>query len=141
MSAMLGGSIDSVDDTLAERYAAPPAWRRRATLAVVAAVTLVGLGWLAWAAYEEATPKVHSQLVGFQVLGEHEVTARIDVRIAAGTTGASCTVEAVATDHSVVGEVHFPPTSGTNRVTIRTERMATSVDLQGCVANGQDRPR
>ncbi|HEY3529460.1 MAG TPA: DUF4307 domain-containing protein [Nocardioides sp.] len=130
-----------MDQTLTERYAAAPAWRRRATIAAVAVVALVALGWLLWAAYVESTPKVHSDLVGFQVTDAHAVTARIDVHIASGTTGASCTVQALADDHSTVGELQFRPTPGTNRVTIRTERIATSVDLSGCTADGQNRPR
>jgi cytoskeletal protein RodZ len=138
---MLGGSIDGVDQTLTDRYAAPPAWRRPVTIAAVVVVALVGLGWLAWAAYVESNPKVQSQLVTFHVVDQHSATARIDVRLASGTTGASCTVEALAADHSVVGELHFTPTAGTNDVTIRTDRMATSVDVPGCVAHGQDRPR
>jgi hypothetical protein len=141
MRHSLGGSIDGVEQTLTERYAGPPAWRRGATIAAVAVVALVGLAWLAWAAYHEATPKVQSQLVAFHVVDEHSVTAQIDVRVASGATDASCTVEALADDHSIVGELHFTPTSGTNRVTVRTERIATAVDLPGCIAKGQDRPR
>ncbi len=130
-----------MDQTLTERYAAPPAWRRPVTIAAVIVVALVGLGWLAWAAYVESNPKVQSQLVTFQVVDEHSATARIEVRIASGTTGASCTVEAVAADHSIVGELHFTPSPGTNDVTVRTERIATSVDVPGCIAHGQERPR
>ena len=130
-----------MDPSLADRYAAPPRWRRRVTIAVVAVVAVVGLGWVAWVAYVEATPKVESELVTFQVSGEHEVSARIDVTVASGTTGASCTVEALASDHSIVGELHFTPRNGTNDVTVRTERAATSVDLAGCIADGQNRPR
>jgi hypothetical protein len=104
-------------------------------------VALAGLGWVAWAAYDEATPKVQSQLVTFHVSGEHAVSARIDVQVAAGTTGASCTVEALAADHSIVGELHFRPTDGANDVTVRTERAATSVEVAGCIADGQKRPR
>jgi hypothetical protein len=141
MALRLDGTIDVVEQTMAERYAAPPAWRRRATIVAVALVALVGLGWLAWAAYEESNPQVQSQLVGYHVVDEHSVTARIDVSVASGTSGASCTVEALADDHSVVGELHFRPTSGTNEVTVRTERVATSVDVPGCVADGQSRPR
>jgi hypothetical protein len=130
-----------VDQTLSDRYAAPPRWRRRVTIIGVAVVALAGLGWVAWAAYDEATPKVESQLVTFHVAGEHSVSARVDVRLSSGTTDASCTVEALAADHSIVGELHFRPTDGTNRVTVRTERQATSVEVAGCIANGQDRPR
>ena len=144
MALRLDGTIDvveQVDQTLTERYAAPPAWRRPVTIAAVALVALVGLGWLAWAAYVESNPHVQSQLVGYHVVDEHSVTARIDVHIASGTHRASCTVEALADDHSVVGELHFRPTAGTNHVTVRTERVATSVDVPGCIADGQTRPR
>jgi hypothetical protein len=130
-----------VDQTLAERYAAPPRWRRRATIVGVVLVAVVALGWVAWAAYVEATPKVESQLNGFQVVDAHSVTAHLDVSLAHGTTGASCTVEALAADHSVVGELHFRPRSGANDVTVRTDRLATSVDVPGCIAHGQNRPR
>jgi hypothetical protein len=141
MGERIGGSIDVVEQTLTERYAAPPAWRRTVMIAAVVVVALVALGWLAWAAYVESTPKVDSQLIGFQVVDEHRVTARIEVRISSDASNASCTVEAVAEDHSVVGELLFRPRSGTNRVTVRTERIATSVDVQGCIAQGQLRPR
>jgi len=49
MRLSLGGTIDDVEQTLTERYAAPPAWRRWVTIAAVAVVAVVGLGWLAWA--------------------------------------------------------------------------------------------
>ena len=130
-----------MDQTLTERYAAPPAWRGPVTTAAVALVALVGLGWLAWAAYDESTPKVQSQLVTFDVVDAHSVRAQIDVRLASGAKHASCTLEATASDHSIVGELTFTPTSGTNRVVVRTQREATSVDLPGCTADGQDRPR
>jgi hypothetical protein len=141
MDQSLDGTIDLVDQTLTERYAAPPAWRRPVTIAAVVLLALVGLGWLAWAAYDESTPEVSSQLVTFHVVDAHSVTVQVDVRLTSGARGASCTVEATASDHSIVGELHFTPTSGTNRVTVRTQREATSVDVPGCVAHGQDRPR
>jgi hypothetical protein len=141
MATSLGGSIDGVDHAMTERYAAPPAWRRPATIAVVLVIALVGLAWLAWAAFEESTPEVESQLLGFDVVDEHAVAARVEVRMAPGATGVGCTVEAIASDHSIVGELHFTPSSGTNEVTVRTERLATAVEVPGCVADGQDRPR
>jgi hypothetical protein len=141
MGHSVGGSIDGVDRTLAERYAAPPAWRRPVTIAAIVVVALVGLGWLGWAAFEESNPKVESQLSGFDVVDDHAVTVRVDVDLASGTSGASCTVEALASDHSIVGELRFEPTAGTNEVRVRTERRASAVDVPGCVADGQDRPR
>jgi hypothetical protein len=141
MVPSVGGTIDGVDQTLTERYAAPPAWRRPVTIAVVVVLAVVGLAWLAWAAFVESTPKVESELNGFDVVDDHSVTVQVDVRVASGTTGATCTVEALASDHSIVGELHFRPTSGLNEVRVRTERRAAAVDVPGCVADGQDRPR
>jgi len=141
MRPSLGGSIDVVDQTLTERYAAPPAWRRRVTIGAVVVVALVALAWLAWAAFEQATPEVESELVTFHVVDAHSVTARVDVSIASGATHPSCTVQALAADHTVVGEQTFVPRSGSNNVVVRTEREATAVTVPGCIADGQDHPR
>jgi len=67
--------------------------------------------------------------------------ARVDVRISDGTTHPTCTLQAFASDHSVVGQLRFTPNDGTNQVTVRTARTATSVSLPGCIADGQDQPR
>jgi hypothetical protein len=130
-----------VDQTLTERYAAPPAWRRRVTIAAAVVVALVALAWLAWAAFEQATPEVESELVTFHVVDAHSATARVDVSIASGAGHPSCTVQALADDHSVVGELTFTPHSGSNNVVVRTEREATAVTVPGCIADGQDHPR
>jgi len=130
-----------VEQTLTDRYAAPPGWRRPVTVASVVVLAVVALAWLAWAAIGQATPKVDSQLVTFHVVDAHSVTARVDVTVAAGATHPSCTVQALASDHSVVGELQFTPTSGSNEVTVRTERTATAVTVPGCIADGQDHPR
>jgi Domain of unknown function (DUF4307) len=141
MTHTLGGSIDVVDQTLIERYAAPPAWRRRVRILGVAVVGLVALAWLAWATFEQATPKVQSELLTFHVVDAHSATARVDVTVASDAGHPSCTVQALASDHSVVGELTFTPRSGTNDVTVRTERTATAVTVPGCIADGQDHPR
>jgi len=141
MRTTLGGTIDLVDQALTDRYAAPPAWRRPVTIAAIAVLAAVALGWLAWATFVQATPKVESELVTFHVVDEHSVTAQVDVTVASGTHHPSCTVQALASDHSVVGELTFTPRSGSNDVTVRTEREATAVDVPGCIATGQDHPR
>jgi hypothetical protein len=111
------------------------------TIAAVVVVAVVALAWLAWAALVESNPKVESELNGFDVVDDHAVTVRVDVRLSSGTSGASCTVEALAGDHSIVGELHFRPTDGMNEVRVRTERRASAVDVPGCIADGQNRPR
>jgi hypothetical protein len=130
-----------VEQTLSERYAAPPAWRRRATIFAAAAVGLVALAWLAWAIFVQANPKVESQLVSWSVVDAHSTTARVDVHVYDAGSHPTCTVQALASDHSIVGELTFEPTSGTNLVTVRTEREASAVDVPGCIATGQDHPR
>jgi hypothetical protein len=130
-----------VDQSLTERYAAPPAWRRPVTISAVVVLAVAALAWLAWAAFVESTPKVHSQLIGWQVVDAHSATARVDVSIAEGTTHPQCTVQAFASDHTIVGQLRFTPSDGTNQVTVQTSRTATSVDVPGCLADGQDQPR
>jgi hypothetical protein len=130
-----------VDQALTDRYAPPPAWRRPVTVVVVVAVAVIALGWLAWAAFEQATPEISSTLVGYQVVDSHRATARVQVSLTDRATHPSCTVQAFATDHSIVGELRFTPVAGTNQVIVRTDRRATSVSLPGCIADGQDGPR
>jgi hypothetical protein len=141
MERSLGGTIDGVDQALTERYAAPPPWRRRSTIVGVVVLAVVALAWLAWAAFAQATPEVESELVTFHVVDAHSVTTRIDVALRSGATHPQCTVQALAADHSVVGELSFVPHDGTNDVTVRTERAATAIDVPGCTADGQDHPR
>jgi hypothetical protein len=130
-----------VEQMLSERYAAPPAWRRPVTIAAVAVLAVVALAWLAWAAIDQARPKVESDLIAFDVVDAHSATARIDVTVYAAGSHPTCTVQALASDHSIVGELTFEPVSGTNTVTVRTEREATTVTAPGCIADGQDNPR
>ena len=134
-------TMRDVEQALSERYAAPPAWRRTATIVSVVVVAAVALAWLAWAAFDQATPKVESHLVGYDVVDAHRTTARIDVAVHDAGSHPTCTVRALAADHSVVGELTFEPTPGTNTVTVRTEREATAADVPGCTADGQDHPR
>ncbi len=134
-------TMRDVEQVLTERYAAPPAWRRPLTVVAVVVVAVVALAWLAWAAFDQATPKVESNLLGWDVVDAHAATARIDVTIHDAGSHPTCTVQALASDHSIVGELTFRPTDGTNTVTVRTEREATAVDVPGCIADGQDHPR
>ena len=126
--------------SLADRYGTPSPVRRRVLVGVLAVVVVAFAGWLAWAAWFHATPAVESELVTWAVPDDHEATATVEVALEEGVT-ASCVVRAVAEDHTTVGEVAFEPVDGSNDVTVRTEREATSVTLVGCTAPGQPRPR
>jgi predicted phage tail protein len=130
-----------MEQTLSDRYAPPPAWRRPVTIWACVVVAVVFLTWLAWAAFVQATPKVSSQLNGFEVVDGHRVHAQIAVRLESSAVRPRCSVQALASDHSVVGEQTFTPASGDNSVTVRTDRRATTVDLIGCTAAGQNEAR
>ena len=129
---------------LTQRYGAPPR-SRYVTLGAVALLVAAALGWFVWAGIAYIHPQVESQLIGFTVDSSTQLTARIHVDRAAEGTDATCLVQALASDHSVVGEVSVPVTSGptaqTLDVPIKTEQLATAAKLIGCTAAGQPRPR
>jgi hypothetical protein len=130
---------------LAERYGAPSRARRPliVTLAVLLAAAL--LGWLAWTVFFHSRPEVTSQLVGFEMRGQHAATATFTVVRRDADVRASCLLRASAADHATVGELTVPVVSGEadQQVTrtMRTERRATAVALVGCTAPGQSRRR
>ena len=125
---------------LVERYGAPSPARRRVLVVVIAVAVAALAGWLVWTALFHATPPVDSDLLAYDVVDENRATAVVSVSLEEGVV-ASCTLRALADDHSTVGELAFEPVDGRNDVTIRTERLATSVTLTGCTAQGQPRPR
>ena len=128
------------DDLLADRYGRPAPWRRRAVLVGSGLLGAVALAWLAWTTVFHATPEVSSELVGWEVVDDHSVSARIDV-VLRGEPDATCAVRAYSADHTTVGEATFTPVAGRNDVVVRTERRATSVESVGCTTPDQQRPR
>ena len=135
------------DVGLAERYGSPSPLRRRLVIGFSVVLALVFLGWLAWTALAHSDPEVRSDMVTYKVDGEHAATARIDVRIDGDDVVATCRLRAHAEDHTVVGELSFEVTSAdlgpgtTIEREVRTERLATSVELLGCTTPDQQRPR
>ena len=129
--------------TLADRYGRPAPWRRTAVVVGSGLVGVLGLTWLAWSTLFHATPDVSSEIVGWEVVDDHAITARIDVvlRGDAEDLEATCQVRAIAADHTVVGEASFVPEDGRNEVEVRTERRATSVESVGCTSADQRRAR
>lgn len=136
---MSSSSETPAADLLAERYGRRGPGRGVIAFAIV--VSGLFLGWLAWATWLHSTPRVESELLGYDVTDDHEATARVEVALHAGADGVRCLVRATSVDHTPVGELSWRPTDGRNDVTIRTERLATSVELVGCTAVGQSRPR
>jgi hypothetical protein len=126
---------------LADRYGASAPWRRRTLVAACVVVVAAFLGWLGWTIWDQTTPQVRSDLVGFDIVDEHRATANVEVVLADDGVTASCTLRAYAEDHTVVGELVFSPPDGRSEQDVRTERRASSVELLGCTAPGQNRPR
>lgn len=126
---------------LADRYGAPSPWARGVLVGAVVVVAAAFLGWLGWTIWDQSTPDVRSELVGYDVVDEHTANATVDVRLRAAGVVASCRLRAYAEDHSVVGEASFVPEDGRNEVGVRTERRATSVELLGCTTADQRRSR
>ena len=126
---------------LDDRYGAPAPWRRAVVLGASVVLVAAFLGWLGWTIWSQSTPEVDSELVGYDVVDEHTATATVQVRLAEDDVVATCTLRAYAEDHSVVGELSFTPPDGRSDQSVRTERRATSVELMGCTAPGQNRPR
>ena len=132
-------------DVMTERYGRSLPRRRRAALVASGLLGVIALTWLAWAVWAQATPEVQSSLRTFEVVDAHTVTADIAVHTSGPDVKASCLVRASGPDHSVVGELNLPVSgvdgTTTRRLTLRTERAATSVELVGCTTADQHRPR
>jgi hypothetical protein len=129
---------------LATRYGAPAPWRTRALLGVTVVVVLAFAGWLGWATLDQANPDVASGDLTFSIVDDGTALARFTVDLSDDDVEATCTLKAYAEDHSLVGSASFRPVTGPGDVvehSVRTERRATSVELVGCTAPGQNRPR
>ncbi len=131
---------------LSERYGSPSATRRKAVVAVVVVLVAAGLSWLVWVMLEHGRPEAQSSLVSFRTEGQHAAVATFTVARRSADIEASCLLRAIATDHTIVGELVVPvgpgaPTVQTLKETVRTEREATSVDVVGCTTPGQPRRR
>ena len=132
---------------LGDRYGAPRPGRRRLLIVSVSTIVAVFLGWVAWATWFHSTPRIDSSLISFEVVDDNEAIARLGVRRAEASVVGTCTLRAFSEDHTTVGELAFrvpegpAPLSQTLTKVVRTERRATSVELVGCLAPGQPRPR
>jgi hypothetical protein len=137
----------SQQDSLTERYGSPSPVARRALVLLVAVLAAASLAVLAWLIFGGGHSSVRSGLVTWDVLDEHTVTTRVDVRLEGDDAVATCLLRAVAEDHTVVGELHFDVRAADLEDTtvlereIRTERRATSVEMVGCTTQDQQRPR
>ena len=119
------------------RYGRPSVPRRRAGIVVIAVGVLALLGWVVWAALGQADNNNVGGLVeSYDVTSPHQVTVTVQIT-RTSTDAVHCTITAIATDHSEVGQrvVRLPAgPSGTRTITtvVRTEREATTADVGDC---------
>lgn len=144
----LGGAptYTGVVTDLTERYGRRPSAATR----IVAWALIVGLvagsaGYLGWVVLFHSTPSVQSRLTYFEIPDARTAQAVINVVREDETTQATCRVQAYSADHTTVGQIDIQvfsgPTTQAVPVQLRTDRLATSVDLVGCTAPDQARPR
>jgi hypothetical protein len=137
--------VTQLSPDLAERYGAPSRSRRPLLVAVVAVLAVAGGAWLVWVVAFHSRPEVSSQLVAYDVQGQHAATATWTVVRRSADVAASCRLQALSADHAVVGErtvvVASGPTSARFTTTVRTERRAGSVQLVGCTTKDRPAPR
>ena len=113
----------------------------------VVSVIVAGLAaWTVWAFNAQIHPKVTSGLTSFKLENAQESTATFEVVRANASVEATCIVQALASDHSTVGQLAkiIPvgsPTTATFTVTIKTTRKAYAINWLGCTAPGQNTPK
>jgi hypothetical protein len=134
--------VTQLSPDLAERYGASSRSRRPLVVGVVAVLAVAGAVWLAWVVVFHSRPDVRSELVAYDVQGEHAATATWTLARRSADVRATCLLRALSVDRAVVGErtvaVTSGPTSTRLTTTVRTERRAGSVQLMGCTT--PDRP-
>lgn len=106
-------------------------------MVLTAALAVVFLVWLGWAAWFHSTPAVTAGVAAFDVTGEHEVKLRVEYRTDEGAEG-GCLFRATAEDHTIVGERTFTVAemraADGDWLSMRTERRATMVERVRCTS-------
>jgi hypothetical protein len=113
---------------------------------IVSVIVAALAAWAVWAFNAQIHPKVTSGLTKYKIVNAQQVTATFEVVRANAGVQASCTVQALADDHSTVGQLAkiipvASTTDATFTVTIRTTRKAFAVNWLGCTAPGQNTPK
>ncbi|TNM37336.1 DUF4307 domain-containing protein [Nocardioides albidus] len=140
----MSSTPEPATSSLARRYGAPSRGRRTTVVLGAGAVAVLFLGWLVWAMVFHADPAVSSEEIGHEIVDDHTATIRVRVTYGDGPVEATCKARAISHDKTVVGEASFTPgrdEEAVQRVTVRTERRATTVEWIGCKTSGQPRYR
>jgi len=124
---------------LARRYP-PPRVSRRWKAVMVAACTLVALGWLVWTALLHARPAVTAQVLDYTVVSDTRMELTMTVQRRHPEVPATCRLLAQSTDFQPVAEtaqVVGPSSYAVVNVpvTLTTLRRATSVTVKSCTSD------
>ncbi|MEO9325662.1 DUF4307 domain-containing protein [Nocardioides sp. C4-1] len=128
---------------LAARYGTRPGWHRWALVALGGALALGAVAFFVAFLPSLASPPVSSGNLTYDVVDDRTAVATFSVDLDDDVDEATCTLKAYAADHTLVGNLAFAVPAGSSRVeqSIATASRATSVELVGCTAPGQNRPR
>src|SRR5215213_5387015 len=85
---------------------------------LVGALLVSAAGFLSWTVLFHGDPEVQSQVTSFDVVSEHEARVQLQVVRKNRTTEAVCRLQALAEDHTVVGEVTVPVLDGAEDQTL-----------------------
>jgi len=123
-------------ERLRRRYP-PPRLPRPVLVALVAAGTAVGLGWLVWAALLHANPAVSAQVSAFEITSDTTMKVTMTVQRSDPSVPATCRVIAQSPDFQPVAEQEVQVPSSTVKLanmdlTLTTLRRATSASVSGC---------
>lgn len=126
---------DRDEEYLAERYGrTASAARRRAALAGLGVLGVVGLGVVVWIGLLFARQPVRWDDVGYKVESPTSVTVVFDVTMAPGTT-ATCRVEALAQSYAQVGVLDVVVGPSEHRTTRYTETIPTAQEAVTAVVD------
>jgi hypothetical protein len=120
--------------------------RSRWSIYLVSVIVAALAAWAVWAFNAQIHPKVTSGLTSYTIVNSQQATATFEVVRADASVQATCTVQALASDHSTVGQLAklIPlgsPTTSTFTIAIRTTRKAFAINWLGCTAPGQNTPK
>jgi hypothetical protein len=129
---------DDVDTAklMAERYGVTSRSSRGLAIIATAVVAVVAVCWVLWAAWHQATGTVSGSVSAYDVVAAHHVDVTVQIHRPAHHA-VQCTVQAQASDHSVVGQtvVSLAAAGSTDvqvKRTIKTDREATTAIVSQC---------
>jgi hypothetical protein len=124
------------EQTLAERYGRPSRGRSRVGVVVVAVLAVALGAWAIWAAIGQTSHAVSGIVRSYRVVSPHQISVSVQIT-RQSEAAVRCTVRAVASDHSTVGETVVTVPAGhsggtTLTVSVKTERLSAGAAIGRC---------